>query len=84
MDRDRDEKIRARAYQIWEREGRTGDAQEHWLRAEQEIGAEVPAADKMGEQVKVAMDARKARSKETGRAGRTALRKPNTDKPRPA
>jgi hypothetical protein len=36
----RDEKIRARAYEIWERQGFTGDPEDHWLEAEREIIAE--------------------------------------------
>jgi hypothetical protein len=82
-----DERIRQRAYGIWESEGRSGDAEEHWFRAEQEVrgvsgsgrpqGAEGAAqppssdAEKMVEQIKVAMDARPARSKQTKRAGAT-------------
>ncbi len=29
--------IRQRAYEIWEREGRSGDPQDHWYRAEREL-----------------------------------------------
>jgi hypothetical protein len=32
-----DEKIRHRAYEIWEREGRTGNPEDHWFRAQQEL-----------------------------------------------
>ncbi|MBJ6125017.1 DUF2934 domain-containing protein [Microvirga splendida] len=32
-----DESIRQRAYEIWEREGRAGDPQDHWYRAEREL-----------------------------------------------
>jgi hypothetical protein len=32
-----EEKIRRRAYEIWESEGRVGDPQDHWLRAEREL-----------------------------------------------
>jgi hypothetical protein len=32
-----DEKIRQRAYEIWEREGRTGNPEDHWFRAQQEL-----------------------------------------------
>ena len=32
-----DESIRQRAYDIWEREGRTGDPHDHWYRAEREL-----------------------------------------------
>jgi hypothetical protein len=36
----RDEKIRTKAYEIWERQGFTGDPEDHWLEAEREIMAE--------------------------------------------
>ena len=40
---DREEKIRIRAYAIWERQGRTGNPEDHWLEAERETKAqEVP------------------------------------------
>jgi Protein of unknown function (DUF2934) len=32
-----DETIRQRAYEIWEREGRTGNPEDHWFRAQQEL-----------------------------------------------
>jgi Protein of unknown function (DUF2934) len=32
-----DEKIRQRAYEIWENEGRTGNPEDHWFRAQQEL-----------------------------------------------
>lgn len=32
-----EERIRQRAYEIWEREGRSGDPQDHWHRAEREL-----------------------------------------------
>jgi hypothetical protein len=35
----REEKIRARAYEIWERQGFTGDPEDHWLEAERDIMA---------------------------------------------
>jgi hypothetical protein len=35
----REEKIRVRAYEIWEREGRTGDPQDHWHKAKAELKA---------------------------------------------
>lgn len=41
---DRRDRIRRRAYALWEREGRPeGRAAEHWARAEWEIDAEAPA-----------------------------------------
>ena len=86
-DSDTDARVRLRAYEIWESEGRSGDAEGHWLRAEREVrGAsrgdhrpevgghpQPPSEDagKMVEQIKVAMDARNARSKQTKRTGAT-------------
>jgi hypothetical protein len=32
-----EENIRQRAYEIWESEGRAGDPQDHWYRAEREL-----------------------------------------------
>jgi hypothetical protein len=32
-----DEKIRQRAYEIWEREARTGNPEDHWFRAQREL-----------------------------------------------
>ena len=38
MDQDREERIRARAYAIWEREGRQeGSHEAHWQQAETEL-----------------------------------------------
>jgi hypothetical protein len=34
------EKIRQRAYEIWEREGRTGNPEDHWFRAERELAGQ--------------------------------------------
>jgi uncharacterized membrane protein len=31
------EKVRVKAYEVWEREGQTGSPEDHWLRAEREI-----------------------------------------------
>lgn len=43
MPKTREERIRERAYAIWEREGgQHGRHDEHWQRAETEIGAERP------------------------------------------
>ncbi len=36
----REEEIRARAYEIWERQGRSGNPEDHWLEAERELKAE--------------------------------------------
>ena len=40
----REEKIRVRAYEIWERQGRTGDPEDHWHEAERELKAEEATA----------------------------------------
>ena len=32
-----DEKIRQRAYEIWENEARTGNPEDHWFRAQREL-----------------------------------------------
>jgi len=32
-----DETIRHRAYEIWENEGRTGNPEDHWFRAQREL-----------------------------------------------
>jgi len=37
MDRDIEERVRIRAYEIWEREGYCGDPAAHWQCAEQEL-----------------------------------------------
>ncbi len=42
---DREEKIRVRAYEIWERQGHTGDPEDHWLEAERELRAEETSQD---------------------------------------
>ncbi len=41
MDQDRHDRVRARAYELWEKEGQPeGRAQAHWEQAEREIDAE--------------------------------------------
>jgi Protein of unknown function (DUF2934) len=40
---DWEEKVRLRAYHIWERQGRTGNPYDHWHEAEQELRAEEAA-----------------------------------------
>ncbi len=37
MEKDLEQRIQERAYDIWEQEGRSGDPEDHWLRAEQEV-----------------------------------------------
>jgi hypothetical protein len=36
MEKDLEQRIRQRAYKIWESEGRSGDPEDHWSRAELE------------------------------------------------
>ena len=36
----REEEIRVRAYEIWERQGRSGNPEDHWLEAERELKTE--------------------------------------------
>jgi hypothetical protein len=46
MDEDRERRIRERAHDIWEREGRPhGRHEEHWRQASQEIGDELFSDD---------------------------------------
>ena len=40
---DWEEKVRLRAYHIWERQGRTGNPYDHWHEAERELKAEEAA-----------------------------------------
>jgi hypothetical protein len=37
MEKDLEQKIQKRVHEIWEHEGRSGDPEDHWLRAEQEV-----------------------------------------------
>jgi hypothetical protein len=37
---DREEKIRVKAYEIWERQGRSGSPEDHWREAERQLTAE--------------------------------------------
>ena len=37
-----EERIRQRAYEIWEKEGRAGDPHDHWYRAERELNQSQP------------------------------------------
>ncbi len=45
MHQDLERRIRKRAHEIWEREGRSGDLEDHWLRAEHELRGIAPGAD---------------------------------------
>ncbi|WP_244610400.1 DUF2934 domain-containing protein [Microvirga pakistanensis] len=37
---DKEEKIRTRAYEIWERQGHSGSPDDHWFEGERELKAE--------------------------------------------
>jgi hypothetical protein len=39
---DLEERIRRRAYEIWESEGRSGDPEDHWVQAERELRDSAP------------------------------------------
>ena len=41
----REERIRTRAYEIWERQGRRGNPEDHWLEAERDLKAEERPSD---------------------------------------
>ena len=54
MDSDRDEKIRTRAYRIWEREGRPeGREHDHWKQAAEELEGETAAGGTAGQTLEV-------------------------------
>lgn len=62
MGDDREERIRKRAHDIWEKEGRPdGEGHRHWAQAESEVDAE----DKKGKKAapKKAPDAKKTKDK---------------------
>jgi Protein of unknown function (DUF2934) len=37
MEKHLEQRIRERAYEVWESEGRSGNPEDHWSRAEQEL-----------------------------------------------
>jgi hypothetical protein len=37
MEKHLEQRIRERAYEIWQREGHSGNPEDHWFRAEQEL-----------------------------------------------
>ena len=45
MENDLNQRIQERAYEIWEREGRSGNPEDHWYRAEQELRDVAPATE---------------------------------------
>ena len=40
-----EEEIRRRAYELWERGGRIGNAEDHWFQAEREIKRDLSSVD---------------------------------------
>jgi hypothetical protein len=49
MNNNREEQIRTRAYEIWERSGHSGSPEDHWFQAEVEIELEKPALPEQDE-----------------------------------
>ncbi|WP_454016148.1 DUF2934 domain-containing protein [Azospirillum sp. Marseille-Q6669] len=78
-DQDRAERVRRRAHDIWERDGRPdGRHDEHWAQAEAEVDDEIRAERQSEETESSASDASpKRRSK-------TASMKPRSEKPKAA
>lgn len=82
MDQDHQERIRQRAHEIWEREGRPeGRDSDHWSQAEQELrtetGGEQPADP--GDEPKPARTAAAAKPKRTSRKSPKAEKAPSVD-----
>jgi hypothetical protein len=42
---EREQEVRVRAYEIWERTGRAGRPEDHWFQAEVELELDAPARD---------------------------------------
>jgi len=74
MDDDREERIRRRAHQIWEEDGRpVGQEAEHWKRAVREIDGDTGQPDRAeGERTQPL-------SEQPGSSGITSGRKPTDD-----
>ena len=53
---EREDNIRARAYEIWERDGRAGNPEDHWLEAEREVRAEIGGGQSSGDQQQATVD----------------------------
>lgn len=77
---DVEERIRRRAYEIWEREGRPhGRDSEHWLRAREEILTTLPPAERADATAQVPEEPPARRAKGAAKAG-----KPGKEAPSPA
>ena len=46
MNGDHESETQKRAFEIWEREGRSGDSAAHWFQAERELGLDIQHCDK--------------------------------------
>ncbi|WP_244610534.1 DUF2934 domain-containing protein [Microvirga pakistanensis] len=69
---DWEEKVRVRAYQIWERQGRTGNPFDHWHEAEEELRAEEagPSQERPEATVEEATPAEAVEAAQTAAAGK--------------
>jgi hypothetical protein len=78
----REDKIRVRAYEIWERQGRTGDPQDHWLEAERDltVGEDARAAseDRPEATVEDASPVEAVEALEAATEGATKRRRPSS------
>jgi len=73
MHSDRDARIRQRAYEIWEAEGRPhGKEHEHWRRAEQEVAHREAAAAAAGSTAATTAPRRSRGQPPSGSAGDSA------------
>ena len=50
MTKEFEQRVRERAHEIWEQEGRSGNPQAHWARAEQEIAGAMMANEKSSQE----------------------------------
>jgi Protein of unknown function (DUF2934) len=50
MNGDHESETQKRAFEIWEREGRSGDPAAHWFQAERELGLGAQDCDKRAEE----------------------------------
>ena len=67
------ERIRRRAYEIWEEEGRPKGRQlEHWHRAERELAGEDATSEESEEDIEAAHDYERRLNERGGRAGPAA------------
>ena len=89
----KEQRIRVRAYHIWEREGRAGRAEDHWLEAESEVGRETepPVAKRPEHSKKItkpraapAAKAKKAQANASEKAKDKPGASPSKNKPTPA